>query len=215
MKLNKLFRLILLVILFTASFLIGCGEDRYMKFPDIDLPDNVTLTVEASTGMSFDIFVSSDYRQERDELGNRIIVHNSEQVDAFTGNFSQTYSLVDSETFPLVDPDERHFSVQLKCNLFEPVSKEDTGSFHLIIKFNGEGNFDDGNYDKTFFLESTTEPAPEPIELPPEPIELPPESIELALGANSFQLDDLIGVRIIFSRYDGISKEDLIGSDYR
>ncbi len=184
---------------------MGCGEDRYMAFPDIDLPDNVTVTVEASTGMSFDIFVSSDYRQERDELGNRIIVHNSEQVDAFTGNFSQTFSLVDSETFPLVDPDERKFSVQLKCNMFEPVSKEDTGSFHLIIKFNGE---DDGNYDETYFLESTTEPPPELTELSPETPETSPE-------ATFFQLDDLIGVRVIFSRYDGIDKERTIGSDYR
>lgn len=205
MKINVLFILTVLCVLFTLVFLIGCGEDRYMAFPDIDLPDNVTVTVEASTGMSFDIFVSSDYRQERDELGNRIIVHNSEQVDAFTGNFSQTFSLVDSETFPLVDPDERQFSVQLKCNMFEPVSKEDTGSFHLIIKFNGE---DDGNYDETYFLESTTEPPPELTELSPETPETSPE-------ATFFQLDDLIGVRVIFSRYDGIDKEHTIGSDYR
>lgn len=205
MKINVLFSLTVLCVLFTLVFLMGCGEDRYMRFPNLNLPDNVTVTVEASTGMSFDIFVSSDYRQERDELGNRIIVHNSEQVDAFTGNFSQTFSLVDSETFPLVDPDERQFSVQLKCHKFEPVSKEDTGSFHLIIKFNGE---DDGNYDETYFLESTTEPPPELTELSPETPETSPE-------ATFFQLDNLIGVRIIFSRYDGIDKEHTIRSDYR
>ena len=202
------FILTVLCVVFTLVFLMGCGEDRYMAFPDIDLPDNVTVTVETSTGMSFDIFVSSDYRQERDELGNRIIIHNGEQVDAFTGNFNQTYSLIDSETFPLVDPDERHFSVQLKCNKFEPVSQEDTGSFRLILKFNGEGDFDNGNYDETYFLESTTES-------PPELTELPPEAIESALESRFFQLDNLIGVRIIFSRYTGISEEAPIGSDYR
>jgi hypothetical protein len=193
MKIN-IFSVLLFLPLFILVFLMGCSEGHDMRFPDLDLPDSVTVMVEASTGASFDIFVSSDYREEGDDLGNRFIVHNSEHTDAFTGNFSQTFSLVDSEIFPLVDPDERRFSVQLKCNMFEPVSKEDNGSFRLIIRFNGEGNFDDGNYDETYFLESTNEPLHEP---------------------NVFQLNDLIGVRIIFSRYDGISQQGSISSDYR
>ena len=151
MKLNQFFRFTLLTFLFAFPFLIGCGEDeRRMHFPDIDLPDSVTVTVEAPAGAAFDLAVSSDYREEKDDLGNKLIVHNTEQKYSFTEKFSQTFPLVDSGTFPLVDPDERYFSVKLKCTALESESEEDTDSLRLIIKFNGEGNFDEGNRDKTF-----------------------------------------------------------------
>ena len=70
MKLNQFFSWTALVFLFALPFLIGCGEDeRNMAFPNLDLPDSVTVTVEAPAGAAFDLSVSSDYREERDDLG--------------------------------------------------------------------------------------------------------------------------------------------------
>ena len=184
----------ILIFLFTLTLLAGCGEDRYMVYENLDLPDSVTVTVEASAGAYFDIFVSSDYREERDDHGTSFIAHNSELADAFIEKFSQTFPLVDSEAFPLVDPDERHFSVQLKCNQLEPESEEDTGSFRLAVKFNGEGTFDGGTYDNVYFLRSINEPLPILPDVKRDPY--------------FFSLNDLIGVYIIFSRYDGISQEE-------
>ena len=201
MKLNKFFSWTALVFLFALPFLTSCGEDeRRMAFPNLDLPDSVTVTVEAPADAAFDLAVSSDYREEKDDLGNRLIVHNTEQKYSFTENFSQTFPLVDSGAFPLVDPDERYFSVRLKCTTLESESDENTGSLHLIIKFNGEGNFDEGNRDKTFSTQRIS-----------------PESIEEDLFENTENIDDipgffevgrLINVQTIFSRYNGISKSE-------
>lgn len=203
MRLNLFFSWTAVVFLFTFPFLIGCGEDeRRMRFPDLDLPDSVTVTVEAPTGAAFDLAVSSDYREERDDLGNRLIVHNSEQAVAFTENFSQTFSLVDSsEVFPLVDADERYFSVKLKCTAFESESGEDTDSFRLIIKFNGDGNFDERNRDKTFFLRTANTLAED--ELVPDFEDLEDVEDFLKDRPNYFSLGQIIGVQITFSRYDG------------
>lgn len=201
MKLNQFFSFTVLVFLFSLLFLIGCGEDeRHMAFPNLDLPDSVTVTVEAPAGAAFDLAVSSDYREERDDVGNKWIVHNTEQKYSFTENFSQTFPLVDSGTFPLVDPDERYFSVKLKCTALESESEEDTDSIHLIIKFNGEGNFDEGNRDKTF---STQHISPESIE---EVLSENPENIDDLPGF--FEVGRLINVQTIFSRYNGIGKSE-------
>ncbi len=200
MKLNKFFRYTLPVFLFTLPFLIGCGEDREMRFhfPNIDLPDSVTVTVEAPAGAAFDLAVSGDFREETDVLGQTFIVHNKEQKYSFTEDFSQTFPLVDSsDVFPLVDPDERYFSVQLKCTAFEPGSDEDTASLHLIVKFNGEGNFDEGNHDIT----STT--STQPISI---------KSLENTKNLEDipgfFAVGTLIDVQTVFSRYDGISQDN-------
>lgn len=201
MKLNQFFSWTALAFLFALPFLISCGEeDRKMHFPDLDLPDSVTVTVEVPAGAAFDLAVSGDFREEVDFRGARSIIHNKEQKYSFTENFSQTFSLVDSsEAFPLVDPDERYFSVKLKCTALESESDEDTDSLHLIIKFNGEGNFDDGNRDITY----STQP-------------ISPESIEDSLDNTKnpddipgfFEVGTLINVRTIFSRWNGISKRN-------
>ena len=184
MKLNSFFSWTALVFLFASPFLSGCGEDereRFMAFPNLDLPHSVTVTVEATAGAAFDLAVSSDYREERDDLGNKFIVHNTEQKYSFTENFSQTFPLVDSAAFPLVDPDERYFSVQLKCTALESESDEDAASLRLIIKFNGDGNFDEANRDITFSTQA-----------------LSPES--------KFEVGTVINVQNIFSKYNGNSK---------
>ncbi|MDE0635999.1 MAG: hypothetical protein OXI43_09155 [Candidatus Poribacteria bacterium] len=204
MKLNQFFSWAALVFLFAFPFLIGCGEEgRKMHFPDLDLPDSVTVTVEVPAGAAFDLAVSSDYREERDDLGNKFIVHNTEQKFSFTEDFSQTFPLVDSAAFPLVDPDERYFSVKLKCTALESESDEDTDSLHLIIKFNGEGNFDDGNREITY---STQPISPESIE----------DSLENTKNPDDipgfFEVGTLIYVRTIFSRWNGISKRSTSGN---
>jgi hypothetical protein len=200
MKLNKFFSWTALVFLITLPFFTGCGEDRKMHSPNLDLPDSVTVTVEVPAGAAFDLAVSSDYREERDDLGNRFIVHNKEQKYSFTENFNQTFPLVDSsEVFPLVDPDERYFSVKLKCTALESESDEDTGSLRLIIKFNGEGNFDAGNRDRTF--------STQPISIEPLWDSLNPDDIP-----GFFEVGRLISVRTIFSRYNGISKRETSGN---
>ena len=201
MKLNKFFRFTLLVFLFTLPFLIGCGEDRKMHSPDLDLPDSVTVTIEVPAGAAFDLAVSGDFREEYNFRGERSIVHNKEQKYSFTENFSQTFSLVDSsEVFPLVDPEERYFSVKLKCTALESESDEDTASLRLIVKFNGDGNFDKGNRDKTFFLE--TENTLTEDELQED--ELEDFEDHLKDRPSYFSLGKIIGVQITFSRYDGL-----------
>ena len=174
-----------------------------MAFPNLDLPDSVTVTVEAPAGAVFDLAVSSDYREERDDLGNRFIVHNKEQKYSFTEDFSQTFPLVDSDVFPLVDPDERYFSAKLKCTALESGSDEDTISFRLIIKFNGDGNFDKGNRDKTFFLETANTLTEDELE---RDFEDPLWDFEdhLKDRPSYFSLGKIIGVQITFSRYDGL-----------
>ena len=198
MKLNQFFGWTTLVFLLALPFLIGCGEeDLKMHFPHLDLPDSVTVTVEVPAGAAFDLAVSSDYREERDDLGNKFIVHNTEQKFSFTEGFSQTFPLLDSAAFPLVDPDERYFSVKLKCTVLESESDEYTDSLRLIIKFNVNGNIDRGNLDETF---------------------LPQPAIETTVGElirdfgddprdwpGFFKLGTLINRRTVFSRYDGIS----------
>ena len=200
MKLNQFFSWTALVFLFALPFLIGCGEDESdMAFPNLDLPDSVTVTVEVPAGAAFDLAVSSDYREERNDLGNRFFVHNSEQAYTFTEKFIQTFSLVDSsEVFPLVDPDERYFSVQLKCTALESENDEDTDSLRLIIKYNGDGNFDEGNYDKTFF--TGNRPTVDELErdFGNDPKDWP----------GFFKLGTLIDVQTVFSRYDGISQDN-------
>ena len=101
--------------------------------------------------------------------------------------------------FPLVDPDERYFSVQLKCTALESGSDEDTDSFRLIIKFNGEGNFDAGNRDRTF--------STQPISIESLWDSLNPDDIH-----GFFKVGTLINVRTIFSRYNGISKRETSGN---
>ena len=197
MKLNKFCSWTAFVFLFTFPFLIGCGEDRKMHFPNLDLPDSVTVTVEAPAGAAFDLAVSGDFREEYNFRKERSIVHNKEQNYSFTENFSQTFSLVDSsEVFPLVDPDERYFSVKIKCTALESESNEDTDSFHLTIKFNGDGNFDKGNRDKTFFLGTANTPPVDELE----------EDFEDNLKdlPSYIRLGQIIGVQITFSRYDGL-----------
>ncbi len=196
MKLNQFFSWTALVFLFALSFLIGCGEDRKMHSPNLDLPDSVTVTVEAPAGAAFGLAVSGDFREEYNFRGERSIVHNKEQKYSFTENFSQTFSLVDSsEVFPLVDPDERYFSVKLKCTVLESESDEDTDSFRLIIKFNGDGNFDKGNRDKTFFLETENTLIEDELEDLEDHLKDRP---------SYFSLGKMIGVQITFSRYDGL-----------
>ena len=207
MKLNKFFIWTALVFLSIFAFLIGCGEDREMHFPDLDLPDSVTVTVEAPAGAAFDLAVSGDFREEYNFRGERSVVHNKEQNYSFTENFSQTFSLVDSsEVFPLVDPDERYFSVKLKCTALESESDEDTNSFHLIIKFNGDGNFDKGNSDKTFFLATANTLAEEEsqeTELEEAELEGDVEDV-LKDRPGYFSLGQIIEVQVTFSRYDGL-----------
>lgn len=210
MKLNKFFIWTTLVFLSTFSFLIGCGEDRKMHFPDLDLPDSVTVTVEAPAGAAFDLAVSGDFSEEYDFRGERSIVHNKEQKYSFTEDFSQTFSLVDSsEVFPLVDPDERYFSVKLKCTALESESDEDTDSFRLIIKFNGDGNFDKGNRDKTFFMAT----ANTLIEEEAQEAELEEAELERDIGGSLidrpgyFSLGEIIEIQVTFSRYDGLGSD--------
>lgn len=197
MKLNKFFSWTALVFLFVLPFFIGCGEDeRYMAFPNLDLPDSVTVTIEVPAGAAFDLAVASDFRGERDDLGNRLIVHNTEQKYSFTEDFSQTFPLVDSAAFPLVDPDERFFSVMLKCTALESESDEDTGSLRLIIKFNRDGNSEEGNYDETFF--------PEPANVPTEDEWKRDFGNDPQDWPSYFKLGRLINFQTVFSRYYGI-----------
>ncbi|RKU08712.1 hypothetical protein C6501_16360 [Candidatus Poribacteria bacterium] len=137
-KLNQFLKLTLLVFLFTLPFLIGCAEtEREMMFPDTDLPESATVTVEVPAEAAFKLIISTDYRKEKDNFGNTVIIHNSEKEYSVTQDFSETISF---------DSEEPRISVKLTCTKIDSMSENSANSVHLIVQFNGDGNFNRGNH---------------------------------------------------------------------
>ena len=149
-KLNQFLPLTILAFLFILPFLTGCAEtEREMMFPDRELPESVTISIEdVSEGATLNLAISTDYKERRDNFGNKVIIHNNEEKYTVTENFSKT--------LPLIVPDERSLSVKLKCTAFESENDEGTDSLRLIIQFHGNGNFDNGNYNQVHPIELGT-----------------------------------------------------------
>ena len=137
-KLNQFLKLTVLVSLFTLPFLISCAEtERELNFPNTDLPESATVTIEVPTEVTFKLIISTDYREERDNFGNKAIIHNTEKEYSVTQDFSETISF---------DSEEPRISVKLTCTEIGSIDENTANSVHLIVQFNGDGYFDRGNH---------------------------------------------------------------------
>lgn len=148
-KLNQFLSFTVIVFLFTSSFLIGCSErDREMRFPHTDIPESVTVMVkDVPEGSRFDLTISSDYSKHKDNLGSTVIIYNISEKYTVTQNFNKTFPLEAEE--PTID-------LNLICTYVGPTSEDSSNSFHLIIRFNGDGNFYRGNHNDVLPLEVGT-----------------------------------------------------------
>ena len=137
-KLNQFLKLTVLVTLFTLPFLTGCAEtEREMMFPATDPPESVTVTIEVPTEAAFKLIISTDYRDEKDNFGNKVVMHNSEKEYSVTQDFKETISF---------DSEEPRISVELTCTKIGSTNENSANSVHLKVQFNGDGNFDRGNH---------------------------------------------------------------------
>lgn len=141
-KLNPSLKLTVFVFLFTLPFLIGCAEtDRVMRFPNLELPESATVSLDVPTGAEFKLLISYDYRKEKDNFGSTVIIHNKEKEYSVTQDFRETI---------FFDSEEPRLSVKLKCTEPGFGSEKDSDSLRLIVHFNGEGHFSQGNHDKVY-----------------------------------------------------------------
>lgn len=133
------------ILSFTVFLLIpllftGCSEgERVMMFPDADLPESVTVTIDAPAGAAFKLVISTDYREERDNFGKKVVIHNNEKEYSVTQDFSETFSL---------NSEDPHISVKLTCTKIDSMNDNSSKSVRLIVQFNGDGNFDRGNHNQ-------------------------------------------------------------------
>ena len=147
-KLNIVFSFTAFAFLLISPFLTGCAEgERELMSPNTDLPESVTITVEAPAEAAFKMVISTDYRTEKDNFGNEVILRNDEKEYAVTEDFNKTL---------LLDSEEPRISVKLKCTAFESDSGKKSDSVRLVVKFNGEGNFDFGNHDQVHIFSQNT-----------------------------------------------------------
>ncbi len=137
-KMNQFFILIAFASLLTLPFLTGCAEtEREMMFPNTDLPESATVIVEATAEAEFKLIISTDYRKEKNNFGGNVIIHNSEKEYAVTQDFSETIYF---------DSEEPRISVKLTCTNIDSIDDNSGNSVHLIVRFNGDGNFRRGNH---------------------------------------------------------------------
>lgn len=137
-KLNQFLKLTVFASLFILPFLTGCAEtEREMMFLATDIPESATVTVEVPAEAAFKLFISTDYRKEKDNFGNTVIIHNSEKEYSVTQDFSETISF---------DSEEPRISVKLTCTKIDSMSENSSNSVRLIVQFNSDGNFDRGNH---------------------------------------------------------------------
>lgn len=140
-KMNPFFKITFFVSLFTLPFLIGCAEtDREMMFPDTDIPESVTVMIkDVPEGAEFELNISMDYSEHKDNFGSPVIVYNHNYMEKYfvTQDFSETM---------LFDSEEPRISVKLTCTMVDPINENSASSVHLIVQFNGDGNFDRGNH---------------------------------------------------------------------
>ena len=139
-KLNQFLSFTVIALLLPSSFLIGCGEgDREIMFPNLDLPESVTVIVEdVPEGAAFNLNISTDYSEHKNNFGNTVYIYNYNEEYTVTQNFNKT--------FPL-ETEERTIVLGLICTHVGPIKENGSNPIRLIVRFNGEGNFDNGNHD--------------------------------------------------------------------
>ena len=141
-KLNQFLKLTVFVFLFTLPFIMGCAEtDRVMRFPNLELPESATVSLDVPTGAEFKLLISTDYRKEKSNFGSTVIMHEKEKVYSVTQDFRETIHF---------DSEEPGLSINLKCTESGFGSEEHPDSLRLIVQFNGDGSFNRGNHDKVY-----------------------------------------------------------------
>lgn len=139
-RLNQFLSFTIFVFLLISPLFTGCAEtESGMIFSDTDIPESATVTVEAPAEAEFKLLISTDYREEKDNFGNTVIIHNNEKKYSVTQDFSETFSL---------DSEDPHLSVKLTCTKIDSMSENSSNSVRLIVQFNGDGNFDRGNHNQ-------------------------------------------------------------------
>ncbi len=141
-KLNQSLKLTVFVFLFTLPFLIGCAEtDRVMRFPNLELPESATVSLDVPTGTEFKMLISTDYRKEKSNFGSTVITHEKEKVYSVTQDFRETIHF---------DSEEPRLSINLKCTESGFGSEEHPDSLRLIVQFNGDGYSSRGDHNKVY-----------------------------------------------------------------
>lgn len=148
-KLNQSLKLTVFVSLFTLPFLIGCAEtDREMMFPNLDLPESVTVMIEdVPEGAAFDLNISTNYSKHKSNFGGTVLVYNYSEEYTVTKDFNKTLPL---------EAEEPTIALDLICTHVSPMSEDSSNSIRLIVRFNGEGNFDRGNHNEVHPFEVDT-----------------------------------------------------------
>ena len=148
-KLNQSLKLTVFVSLFILPFLIGCAEtDRVMRFPNLELPESVTVMIkDVPEGAAFNLNISTNYSKHRGNFGNTVYIYNYNKEYTVTQNFNKTFPLATEEPTIALD---------LICTHVGPISEDIANSIRLIVRFNGEGNFDKGNHNEVHPFEVDT-----------------------------------------------------------
>ena len=148
-KSNQFLSFTMITFLLTLSFLIGCSEgDREMMFPDTDIPESVTIMVEdVPEGSVINLDISTDYRKYKDNLGSTVIDYSYNEKYTVTKNFNKT--------FPF-DDEEPSIVIGLFCTHTDPSSEDNLDAIRLIVRFNGDGNFEGVNHNKIHPIEVGT-----------------------------------------------------------
>ena len=146
---NRFLSISVIASLLTLSFLIGCSEgDREMMFPDIDIPESVTVNIQdVPEGAVFNLDISTDYSKYKDNLGSIVIVHDYKEKYTITKNFNLT--------FPLED-EEPSMAIGLFCTHTGTNSEDNLDTIRLIVQFNGDGNFNGVNHNQNHPFEVGT-----------------------------------------------------------
>lgn len=148
-KLNQSLKLTVFVFLFTLPFLIGCAEtEREIMFPNLDLPESVTVMIkDVPEGAAFNLNISTNYSKHKSNFGDTVFICNYNEEYVVTQNFNKT--------FPL-EAEEPTIALDLICTHVGPMSEDSSNSIRLIVRFNGEGNFDKGNHNEVHPFEVDT-----------------------------------------------------------
>ena len=148
-KSNQLLSISVITFLISLFFLIGCSEgDRELMLSDTYIPESVTIMVEdVPEGSVINLDISTDYRKYTDNLGGTVIDYNYNEKYTVTKNFNKT--------FPF-DDEEPSIAIGLFCTHAVPVSEDDLDTIRLIVRFNGDGNFEGVNHNKIHPIEVGT-----------------------------------------------------------
>lgn len=148
-NLNQWLSIVVIVFLFSSFFLIGCSEwNREMMFPDLDLPDSVTVMIQdIPEGAAFKLSISTDYTKYTSTFGNSRTIHHYNEKYGVTENFNKTFEL---------ETEEPTLALDLICTHLGTTSEDESNSIRLIVRFNGDGNFDKGNHNDLHPIEVGT-----------------------------------------------------------